>query len=290
MTRRLAGIVLAIAAVLLIGGLDRAFAHDCENPDNTNCRPTPVQPDWRAGNWIPLFDIDRDCSNAAGSTDPCGDDVDHDSNGDGVIDGRDARYDAQRWRDECAQPGQVEDNQFCVWLDFGTSLFSGGDPDPFNAEPNEVHAGTAGSHCFLSEFAHDCEDHYIPGPYSEGVHDAHGGSSWVDLCLAANPDSKYCDDGLKDTQAGVIVMDHNPCGLPIPIVACIDEYHVVRPFDTDRTVEQMQESAAYAQQIADDPATYLCGKRDQDSYIDGDGNETCHRLVNREFFGGGVVG
>ncbi|MGH2829670.1 MAG: hypothetical protein ACRDJM_04225, partial [Actinomycetota bacterium] len=201
MKRKVLGVVAVLAVIVAFGSVG-AFAHECNDPEQTDCHPTPVVPDWRAGNYVPLFDIDRNGSN-----------VGHDSDGDGDIDGDDARYDAQRWRDECKQEAQVEDNQFCVWLDFGNSLFNDGEFDPLNAEPNEVHAGTGGSHCFLFEFAHNCEDHY---PGGEGTHDAHGGAIYVDVCgPTPNPDSKYCDDGLRDTQAGLTVLDHNPCGAPV---------------------------------------------------------------------------
>lgn len=288
--KRLAVVLLIFGAVAVLGAVRGASAHECP-PDNSPCHTTPVQPDWRGGNYIPLFDIDRDCETEGN----CEERVGHDSDGDGDIDSDDARYDAQRWRDECAQTGQEEANQFCIWADFGTSFFDDegfaalcpapideSGVHPICTEPNEVHAGGAGSHCFLFEFAHQCEDHYA-GEESEGVHDAHGGAAWVDACLAANPDSKYCDDGIEDTQVGVTVMDHNPCGAPIPIVNCIDEYHQVRPLDTDATQDQMEDSGEYIGEIADDPATYLCGEYGRGSYIDAD-NSTCHDGVN------GVIG
>jgi hypothetical protein len=268
MKRRIATILIAAFAITLVGG-SAAQAHWCHDPEEQNdCETTPVAPDWRIGNYIPFFDIDRDCD--ADGTDPneadCADTVGHDSDGDGDIDGDDARYDSQRWRDECAQP-DGEANQFCVWADFGTSGFSDTTEDP---EPNEIHIGTAGSHCFLFEFAHQCEDHYVTNP--EAAHDAHGGAIFVDLCLAANADSKWCDDGMKDTQAGLTIMDHNPCGAPVPVVACIDEYHVVRPFDDAYTNEQMSDSQEYATYISENPDDYVCGREGFPDYTDGQ----CH--------------
>ena len=91
------------------------------------------------------------------------------------------------------------------------------------------------------------------------MHDAHGGATYVDVCLVENPESKYCDDGPTDTQVGVTIMDHNSCGTVIPIVACTDEYKVVRPLDTEYTQAQMANSERDAQAIADDPYLWLCG-------------------------------
>ena len=230
-----------IGGMLVLGGT--ASAHECgydpENPDA--CRDTPVMPNWR-GTYIPLFDIeDREDEQQ--------------------------RYDAQRWRDECdngredepAGPDGYQSRQQCAWLYGGTSTFPNRDNDIM--APNELHAGFAATHCFLFEFAHQCEDHN-PNPNTtseEGIHDAHGGATYVDVCLQPNPESKYCDDGMTDTQAGVTIMDHNACGTVVPIVACTDEYHVVRPFDAEYTQAQMDNSAEQTQEILDDPYTWLCG-------------------------------
>lgn len=234
--------VIAIVATLF-GGV--AQGHSCPedyegNAQDPECEETTTVPNWRDGNYIPLFDIeDRD--------DP------------------EQRRDAQRWQEECDNwqegHGGYQSRQMCFWMYGGFSLFPNrGEEDrtdPNNYAPNEWHAGFAASHCFLMEAAHQCEDHYPPG--SEGTHDAHGGALYADICVSENPDSKYCDDGLEDTQVGVTIMDHNPCGTVIPIVACTDEYHVVRPFDTEYTMGQMEDSQEYIQRIADDPETYLFG-------------------------------
>lgn len=233
----LAGAV--IGATFILGGA--ASAHECgydpENPEA--CRDTPVMPNWR-GTYIPLFELeDREDEQQ--------------------------RYDAQRWRDECdkgdetAPAGQgYESSQQCAWYYGGSSGFPGEDG---GLAPNELHAGFAATHCFLFEFAHQCEDHN-PNPDTaseEGIHDAHGGAIYVDVCLQPNPESKYCNDGMSDTQVGVTIMDHNPCGTVVPIVACTDEYHVVRPLDSEYTQAQMDNSAESTQAILDDPYTYLCG-------------------------------
>jgi len=229
MKRRLFALVPVLALVLGIGAL-AASAHECTNPDDPNdCHKTPVMPNWRDGNYIPLFDLeDRD--------DP------------------EQRSDAQRWREECSyydENGDYHSRQQCVWVYGGTSFF----PDDGNMSPNELHIGTGASHCFLFEFAHQCQNH----DDGEGTHDAHGGAAYVDICLQENPESKYCDEGMKDTQVGVTIMDHNGCGVVVPIAACTDEYHVIRPFDTEYTEEQMNDSAEYTQRIAEDPHLYLCG-------------------------------
>lgn len=221
-------ILLAIVATM---SATVASAHECNNPDDpSDCHKTPVAENWRDGNYIPLFDItDRE--------------------------DEDQRSDAQRWREECAyydENGEYQYNQFCVWADFGQSFTPDGDG---NISPNEVHVGGAGTHCFLGEFAHQCQGHND----REGTHDAHGGTVYADICLTENPESKYCDDGMKDTQVGATVMDHNPCGIVVPIAACTDEYHVIRPFDQDYTQEQMEQSFAYMQRIIENPHLYLCG-------------------------------
>jgi hypothetical protein len=230
-----------------------AGAHQCEDPDDPEtCEETSVQPNWRDGNYIPLFDLDD-------REDP------------------DQRYDAQRWRDECDNgrydSPDYQSRQLCWWAYGGSSLFPnrGEDAmDPNSYSPNEFHAGFAATHCFLQEFAHQCEDH--EASRGEGVHDAHGGATYVDICLTENPESKYCDDGLQDTQVGLTIMDHLPCGFVVPIVACIDEYHVIRPFDTEYTQRQMSDpeegngTAEYIPRILEDPELYLCG---YEQYRDG---------------------
>ena len=40
------------------------------------------------------------------------------------------------------------------------------------------------------------------------------------------------------------------CGAPIPIAYCIDEYHVIRPFDAEYTEAQMENSQTAIQAIA----------------------------------------
>lgn len=236
-TRCLLVLLFVLAAV---GAGTGARAHECTYdgpaPDTGNqieCHESPVVPNWRDGNYVPLFDIeDREDEQQ--------------------------RRDAQRWRDECAyydEQGRYHHRQECVWLYGGLSLISEHGEDP---APNELHTGIGASHCFLFEAAHQCEDHDVRN--GEGVHDKHGGAIYVDLCVTANPESKYCDDGLKDTQAGLTVMDHNPCGTVVPIVACTDEYHVVRPFDPAYTEHQMEDSAEYTQWILNNPVRYLCGK------------------------------
>lgn len=241
-------ILVSILALFALGSAIVAHAHSCEEDPGTGeerCEETPVMPNWRDGNYVPLFDIDREDEQE--------------------------RYNAQRWRDECGGydgDGNYRSDQQCTWVRAGTSLFPNPDAGQGQPAPNEVHAGHAASHCFLFEFAHQCEDHLEPG--REGSHDAHGGAAYVDVCLTANPESKYCDDGPTDTQAGVTIMDHNACGVIVPIAACTDEYHLIRPLDTEFTTWQMEQSAAYIQRIVDDPELYLCGYREYRS-----GNPIC---------------
>lgn len=193
------------------------------------CYPTKVMPNWR-NNYVPLFDLeDRDDPNQ--------------------------RYEAQRWRDECERRNN-EFAQQCAWYYGGTSLFPNRD-DPDRRSPNELHVGFAATHCFLFEFAHQCEDH--DASYGESVHDAHGGAIYVDVCLERNAESRYCREGQADTQAGVTIMDHFPCGAPVPILFCIDEYHVIRPLDAEYTEAQMENTQTDTQAIVDDPYTYVCG-------------------------------
>lgn len=227
-----------VAAGFSAGG---AGAHQCEDPDDpSTCEQTDVMPNWRDGNYVPLFDLED-------RTD------------------EQQRYDAQRWRDECDNgrydsPG-YQSRQMCWWMYGGISGFD--DRDGSGMAPNEWHAGFAATHCFLFEFAHQCEDH--EAERGEGVHDAHGGAIYADICLTPNDESKYCDDGMEDTQVGVTIMDHNACGTIIPIVACTDEYHVIRPFDQEYTQRQLSDpeggdgTAEYIPRILEDPILYLCG-------------------------------
>lgn len=244
MRKRLA---IVLAAVMGLGVLalvpQAAKAHTCD-PNTQECEDTPVMPNWR-DNYVPLFDLeDRE--------------------------DEDQRYDAQRWRDECGDQSQ------CVWLESNTSARP---DDNGDIAPNEVHAGTAATHCFAFEGFHQCEDHTgsgDPNQPREGVHDAHGGAIYVDVCLAQNNDpttNKWCDEGLKDTQAGITVMDHNPCGIVVPVAACTDEYHIVRPFDTEYTEAQMQDTQNAPAFIAGDFARWVCG-----THASG---ETCRTNVNR---------
>jgi hypothetical protein len=227
--------ILVMAAGVFSG---IAGAHDCTDTDDPNtCEETPVVPNWRDGNYVPLFDL-------------------------GDRNDEEQRKDAQRWREECntddPNSSNYQSRQMCAWAYGGQSHTpnEGSDPtDPNSYAPNEWHMGFAANHCFLGEFAHDCEDHHN----GEGTHDAHGGAIYADVCVTENPESKYCKEGLKDTQVGLTIMDHNPCGTVVPIVACTDEYHVIRPFDPDFTMGQMEDSVEYIGRIIEDPQLYLCG-------------------------------
>lgn len=235
--RILFAVVFAVAA---LGFAGIAGAHECtydgDQPETGNeveCHESPAAPNWRDGNYVPLFDLEN-------RDDP------------------EQRKDAQRWREECQgydEAGNYHSDQQCLWVRGGTSFFP--NRDVFGNAPNELHVGFAASHCFLFEFAHQCEDH--DARRGEGVHDKHGGAIYADVCATENAQSKYCDDGMTDTQAGLTIMDHNPCGLIVPIVACIDEYHVIRPLDTEYTQDQMQDSQDYLPRIVEDPELYLCG-------------------------------
>ena len=193
------------------------------------CRPTKIAPNWR-NNYVPLFGLED-------RNDPS------------------QRYEAQRWRDECEHHDN-EWSQTCGWYYGGPSLFPNRGPRR-EGHPNEVHVGFAATHCFLFEFAHQCE--YHDASHGESVHDTHGGALYFDVCATRNAESRYCREGMADTQAGVTIMDHFPCGAPIPIAYCIDEYHVIRPFDADYTNAQMENTQTDTQAIVDDPHTYLCG-------------------------------
>lgn len=242
MHRKLATLLSLAVAAGVLGSIGTASAHQCPEGDTTSedCHETPVYDDWRP-NYVPLFDLaERE-------------------HGDGSS-AEEERYDAQRWRDECANEGQ--ERQQCAWFYGGTSVVPHEDTDSDSEDellprPNELHVGYAANHCFLAEGAHDCDSH----EESEfGTHDSHGGAIYIDICLAENPDSKYCDDGLEDTQAGVTIVDHLTCPL-----GCFDEYHVVRPFDTAYTEEQMADSAEAIEAIGQDPQRHICGYEDQGS-------------------------
>jgi hypothetical protein len=222
MRRKLALVVsVLLTAPVMIGVGQQAMAHQCTNDDPPECHDTPVYEDWRP-NYVPLFDLtERD---------------------------DEQRRNAQRWREECRNGDQ--ERQQCAWFYGGTSARPY-PTDVDNPRPNEVHVGYAANHCFLAEAAHDCDSHE---DNEFGTHDPHGGAIYADVCLATNPDSKYCDDGLEDTQVGVTVVDHLPCPL-----GCADEYHLVRPFDTEYTNEQMEDSQEATARIAADPVRHLCG-------------------------------
>lgn len=249
--------MLAAVALAMLGFGALADAHECTYDDEGNeveCHESPVAPHWRDGNYVPLFDLeDRDDEQQ--------------------------RADAQRWREECQgyrEDGTYSSNQQCAWVYGGTSLF-----EQYGEQaPNELHVGFAASHCFLFEFAHDCSDHSAEA--GEGVHDKHGGAVYADVCLTENRESKYCDDGMTDTQVGLTVMDHLGCGYIVPIVSCIDEYHVIRPFDQAYTEEQMADSQEYVGRIIDDPELYLCGYRERR-----DGNPVCPDEGDGPLPGGG---
>jgi hypothetical protein len=242
MTKR-AWFLVGAVALAFGGGSQLAGAHECtydgegRNTGNqVECHETPVAPNWRDGNYVPLFDLDD-------RNDPR------------------QRANSQRWREECQgydDQGNYHSDQMCAWARGGYSHTPGQGGE---ISPNEVHTGFAASHCFLGEFAHQCQGH--DKRFGEGVHDGHGGAIYADVCLTANPESKYCRNGPSDTQAGLTIMDHNPCGFIVPIVACIDEYHVVRPLDPAFTQRQMEDSLEYIPRILSDPELYLCGYRNR---------------------------
>lgn len=233
--------LLLVAALVLaaFGGPGIASAHECtydgdqrDTGNQVECHESPVTPSWRDGNYVPLFDLEN-------RDDPA------------------QRKEAQRWR-ECEgyrEDGTYYSDQMCAWAAGGYSHTPGNGGE---MAPNELHAGFAASHCFLGEFQHQCQDHDTR--HGEGVHDKHGGTIYADVCAAENAENRRCDDGVADTQAGIVIMDHNACGVIVPIVACIDEYHVVRPADQAYTMEQMEDSQEYIPRILADPELYLCGK------------------------------
>lgn len=238
MRRKLAALLLLTMTGALLVGIQAVQAHECPEqyqPDDPECTETQVYDDWRP-NYVPLFDLaDRDGA-----------------------DGEQQRYDAQRWRDECHNNGEYR--QQCAWYYGGNSAMfydetDGDDPYLPLSRPNEAHVGYAATHCFLAEGAHDCDRH---GQNEFDAHDSHGGAIYADVCLSKNRDSKYCDDGLMDTQAGVTIVDHLTCP-----TGCFDEYHVVRPFDTEYTEKQMANSVEYLGSL--DPQRHLCGYEDKGS-------------------------
>jgi hypothetical protein len=230
-------LLTTLVVVLSAATMKVAPAHTCPangDPGDDQCQDTETVDNWR-GSYLPLFEpIDRE-------------------------DG-DARWGYQRWHLEC------DNQQFCLWQEFGTSAFAtDGEELP---SPNEVHIGMAGSHCFLFEAQHDCSDHAAsPNGDTNRVHDAHGGAIFIDLCLTPNTDSSQgdnlCANGQQDTVVGVTLIDHNGCGIFVPVAACTDEYHIWKPFDPDYTVAQMERSQAAFQALMDDPQTwmvnYFCG-------------------------------
>lgn len=236
MRRKLAMLLTLTVLGGLFVGIRAAEAHQCPDgapPDDPACRETEVYEDWRP-NYVPLFDLsDRD-----GET------------------GEQQRYDAQRWRDECNDDGEF--SQQCGWQEGGQSvmLYDGSDPDGASPRPNELHVGYAATHCFLAEAAHDCDSHGTESEFD--THDSHGGAIYLDVCLAANPDSKYCDDGPSDTQAGVTIVDHLTCP-----AGCFDEYHVIRPLDTEYTQAQMDDTASAPDYILGNTEEYVCGYREE---------------------------
>ena len=244
MRRKLALLLLLTLAGGLFGGIRAASAHQCPDdwePDDPECQETDVYDDWRP-NYVPLFDLPaRDDQSEGGE-------------------GEQQRYDAQRWRDECNNDGEYR--QQCLWFYGGQSVMphpesdghhDGEEPeDGLLSRPNEAHVGYAATHCFLAEGAHDCDRHGADNEFD--THDSHGGAIYADVCTAENPDSKYCDDGLQDTQAGVTIVDHLDCP-----TGCLDEYHVVRPLDSEYTQAQMDATAAALEGIVSDPETYLLG-------------------------------
>ncbi len=230
---RKGSVALLAAAVVgsLLTGLGVAAAHQCgDKPQKKdNCHETAVYEDWRP-NYVPLFDLSERDQQGAGT------------------EGEQQRRDAQRWRDECSDDGEYR--QQCAWA-YGGSSGTEYPTDVSGPRPNELHVGYAANHCFLAEAAHDCDSHEET---EFGTHDSHGGAVYVDVCVAENPDSKRCDDGAEDTQAGVTVVDHLTCP-----IGCADEYHVVRPADGDYTTRQMDGSVTAVEGIAADPRGHLCG-------------------------------
>ncbi|HEX9774159.1 MAG TPA: hypothetical protein VGB83_01075 [Actinomycetota bacterium] len=234
-----------VAGLLSLGVATGSSAHTCDTdvPDES-CEESKAVEDWR-GSYVPLFEP--------------------------VDNSREARFDQQRWHEECAKP-DGESAQMCQWAYGGVSAFPnrGTTESPGETTPNELHVGFAASHCFLFEFAHQCEDH--AEERGEGVHDRHGGAIYIDICGTPNLQSKHCRNGIVDTQIGITVIDHNACGTFVPIVACTDEYHVLRPFDPDYTQAQMEQSLDAIQVALADPKAFLrewfCGHEEFSSTPD----------------------
>lgn len=239
MRRKLAALVMLTMTAAMFVGIRSASAHQCPDgyePNDPECQDTAVYDDWRP-NYVPAFDLaDR-----------------NDEDGDG----EEQRRDAQRWRDECRNGNQFR--QQCAWVYGGQSAkpYGPSDPPGSTPRPNELHIGYSATHCFLAEGAHDCDSH---DETEFGTHDSHGGAIYADICLATNPDSKFCDDGLKDTQVGVTIVDHLTCPM-----GCFDEYHVVRPLDQEYTQRQMDNSVTATQNALSDPQRHICGYEDKGS-------------------------
>lgn len=245
MRRKIVLLLITIAVVGLVAGGRGASAHECprDDPNHPNCQPTTVVHNWR-GNFVPLFGTrDVRCDTSDPKTgEECAK----------------RRQEEQRWRDEWGC-----DSQWCWWIKINMS----GNPTE-DGKPNSVHAGTAADHS-LTEFAHQSEGHGS----TEGNHDAHGGSVYADICLASDEGTSYegkageCRE-MKDTQVGLNIIDHDPCGLPvnpddptnlgIPI-PCSDEYHTVRPLDPDDTQGQLGDDAEELQRDVNDPHEWVCG-------------------------------
>lgn len=240
--RRTTLIVLMVVAAGLLAGLGTASAHECAPGEPEPCHPTPVYPNWRPP-YVPLFGVnDTHCE----TTDQ-GEVTEEEC--------KENRHEAQRWRDEWGC-----DTQWCIWAKIQFSV----DDD---RKPQSVHAGTAADHSMTEGF-HSSEGHGT----AEGNHDSHGGSIYADVCLASDAGTSY--DGQagacerpEDTQVGINIMDHNPCGVFIPIVACTDEYHVIRPLDLPYTMEQMEESGQQAGRLVTPEGRddYVCGYQDPGS-------------------------
>ena len=248
-------LALAMVAGFFSMGIGIAEAHYCPDgdPDSPECTDTPPSQEWR-DNYVPLFDAPN------------------------RNDGSQTEY--QRWRNEHGCTSQL-----CTWGDVSLSIMpADGDIGPM---PEEAHVGVAGNHS-LTEGAHQSEDHSCGHHHEacEGIHDRHGGTAYADICLAPNdggggsvhdPDS--CDDGTSDTEVGIVIVDKNPCGT-VPLgfpVPCMDEYHIVRPFDSDFTNQQLAATPGGVERIASDPNRYVCGNENSEkgeacAYVPADGS------------------
>jgi hypothetical protein len=241
MRRTLAALFL-VMAVAAVAGIHEAAAHECQpvkkGSKKQTCHATPVVPNWR-GSYIPLFgvnDVRCDVRDKA-----C----------------HDRRAEQQRWRDEWGC-----DTQYCFWFKWGQSAPPFGD-----GSPQSIHTGMAADHS-MTEDAHSAQGHGT----DEGNHDTHGGSVFVDLCLASDQGTSYQGKpgacaGPRDTQVGFNIVDHDPCGPPQPgdiPVPCSDEYHVIRPLDPEYTQEQNEQDRAEIQRYAENPGEWLCGYKRKD--------------------------